>query len=288
MILITGANGQAGRAIIKSLLAKGEKIRAFVHKSEYIQEIKSLGEMEVIVGDMMNEELINEAFINVNKVYHICSAINPLEVEIGEKMIKAASQANVEHFVYHSVLHSVLKDMPHHEKKLMVEEKLIDSRIPYTIIQPAVFMQNILQSWKSLVEEGVFKQKFFANLKTRICMIDLDDLAEAASIILTNSDHIGATYELCGPENLSLSDMTAAMEQHLNCKIKVETIKDEIFSSQLRNHGARDYQINTLLKMFHHYNEYGFIGNPNTLTWILKRKPNNFSTFILRTLEKHM
>lgn len=285
MILITGANGQTGRAIIKALLSKGERIRAFVHTTEQIQEIKSLGQMEVVAGDMLDQKAVNEAFIGVSTVYHICPAVNPHEVEIGQMIIKAARLANVEHFVYHSVLHSVLQDMPHHQKKLMVEELLVDSGIPYTIIQPAVFMQNILMSWKLLSEKGIFQQKFFTTQETRICMIDLEDLAEAASIILTSPGHIGATYELCGPENLSLSDMKAAMEQHFGHKIKVEMPQDAMFAAQLKNLGVGDYQVNTLLKMFQHYNEHGFIGNPNVLTWILGRKPNNFSSFILRALK---
>jgi uncharacterized protein YbjT (DUF2867 family) len=285
MILITGANGQTGRAIIKALLSRGERIRAFVHTTEQIQEIKSLGEMEVATGDMMDQEAIDKAFIGVSAVYHICSAVNPDEVQIGETVIKAARLAKVEHFVYHSVLHSVLQDMPHHQKKLMVEELLVNSGIPYTIIQPAVFMQNILESWKLLNEKGIFRQKFFTTSETRMCMVDLEDLAEAASIILTSPGHTGATYELCGPENLSLSDMIAAMEQHFGREINVETPQDGMFAAQLKKLGVGDYQVNTLLKMFQHYNEHGFIGNPNVLTWILGRKPNDFSSFILRTLK---
>jgi uncharacterized protein YbjT (DUF2867 family) len=234
---------------------------------------------------MMDQRAVDEAFIGIRAVYHICSAVNPNEVEIGKIAINAARSAKIKHFVYHSVLHSILQDMPHHKKKHMVEELLVNSGVPYTIIQPAVFMQNILESWKLLCEEGIFRQNFFTSSETRMCLIDLQDLAEAASIILTSKEHIGATYELCGPENLSLSDMIAAMEQHFGREIKVETPKDEVFAAQLKGHGVREYQVNTLLKMFQHYNEHGFIGNSNTLTWILGGKPNDFSSFIHRTLQ---
>ncbi|WP_242839919.1 NmrA family NAD(P)-binding protein [Clostridium botulinum] len=135
--------------------------------------------MEVVAGDMMNQRDVEEAFIGVSAVYHICSAVNPNEVEIGQMAINAARKAKVEHFVYHSVLHSVLQDMLHHQKKLKVEELLVNSAIPYTIIQPAVFMQNILESWNSLSEKGIFQQKFFTTQETRMCMVDLEDLAEA-------------------------------------------------------------------------------------------------------------
>ena len=87
------------------------------------------------------------------------------------------------------------------------------------------------------------------------------------------------------PENLSLSDMTAVMGMLFGREIKVETPLDEMIATQLKKHGAGDYQVDTLLKMFHHYNEHGFIGNPNVLTWILGRKPNDFSSFIHRTMQ---
>jgi uncharacterized protein YbjT (DUF2867 family) len=285
MILITGANGKTGRAIIRALLSKGEDVRAFVHKAEQIPELKVLGVKEAVAGDMLNQETMNEVFTGIRAAYHICSAVNPDEVQIGQIAIKAARSANIEHFVYHSVLHSVLQDMPHHQKKLMVEGLLVNSGIPYTILQPAVFMQNILESWKLLDEKGIFLQKFFTTPETRMCMVDLEDLAEVASIILASSGHMGATYEICGTENLSLAVMITAMEQHFGREIKVETPQDELFAAQLRKHGAGDYQVDTLLKMFQHYNQYGFTGNPNVLTWILGRKPNDFSSFIFRTIQ---
>ena len=285
MILVTGANGQVGRAIIKALLSKGEQIRAFVFRNEHVQEIKKLGEMDVAVGDMLNQEDLDRAFSGVNRVYHICSAINPDEVLIGEMVINAARKANVKHFVFHSVLHSVLQEMPHHQKKLIVEQLVVDSGIPYTIVQPTVFMQNIFESWNSIVEKGVFVQKFFTTPNTRMCLVDLDDVAEAAAIILTSSDHFNASYEFSGSENLSLQDMVEVMGQCLNREIKVETLSDEMLSSQLRKFGADDYRVNTLLKMFHHYNEHGFYGNPNILKWMIGRKPNDFITFFKRALE---
>lgn len=286
MILITGANGKTGRAIIRALSSKGEEVRAFVHKAEHIQELKSLGVKEVAAGDMMDQEAMNEAFKGIRAAHHICSAVNPDEVSIGQIAINAARSARIEHFVYHSVLHSVLQDLPHHQKKLMVEEMVVNSGIPYTIIQPAILMQNILQGWKLLSEEGIFEQRFFRSKETRICMVDLEDLAEAASIILTKPGHTGATYEICGPENLSMADMLVALKQNLEREVKVQTTPDELWAAQLKKHGLGDYQINALLTMFHHYNEHGFAGNPNVLTWLLGRRPNDFASFIHRTMQE--
>lgn len=287
MILITGANGQTGRAIIRALSSKGEEIRAVVHRTQHIQELKLLGVKEVVAADMMDQEAMNEAFQGIRAAYHICSAVNPDEVRIGQIAINAATRsARIEHFVYHSVLHSVLQDLPHHQKKLVVEEMVVNSGIPYTIMQPAILMQNILQVWKLLTEEGLFAQRFFKSNDTRVCMVDLEDLAEAASIIITKPGHTGATYEICGPENLSMADMLTAFKQSLGREVKFQTSPDDLWAAQMQKHGLGEYQINTLLTMFHHYNEHGFAGNPNALTWLLGRRPNDFTSFMHRTLQK--
>jgi len=287
MILITGANGQTGRAIMRSLLRKGAPIRALVHKPEQVDALKSLGIIDVVVGDIMDERDVNRAFNGVDSVYHICSAFNLFEVEIGDKMINAALKNKIEHFVYHSVLHPILQDMPHHQKKLKVEELLVNSGVPYTIIQPAVLMQNIFESWNLIMKDGIFLQKFYTSQHTRICMVDLDDVAEAVSIIITESGIKGATYELCGSENLSLADIKQIIEEYIGHSITVDFLQDDIIIEQLKNHGAGDYQVNTMLKMFQHYNNSGFIGNPSVLMWILGRKPSDLLSFCKRELSIH-
>ena len=286
MILITGANGKTGRAIIQALLSKGAEVRALVHKADQVHGLKSLGVKEVVASDMMDQEAMNEAFKGIQAAYHICPAVNPDELRIGELAVKAARSAKIEHFVYHSVLHSILQDLPHHQKKLMVEELVVNSGLPYTITQPAILMQNILEGWKLLIEEGIFEQRFFTSEETRICMVDLEDLAEAVSMILMKPGHTGATYELCGPENLSMDDMLSALKQNLEREVKAQTTPDEIWAARLKKHGLGDYQINTLLTMFHHYNNHGFAGNPNVLTWLLGRRPNDFAAFIQRTIQE--
>ena len=176
--------------------------------------------------------------------------------------------------------------MPHHQKKLMVEELLVDSGLPYTVIQPAVFMQNILESWKSLNENGIFKQRFFTSPDTRMCLLDLDDLAEAVSIILTSKGFTGSTYELCGSENLSLSDMLSIMEKHFGHEIKAERTDDETYAEQLKKVGVGDYQASTLLKMFRHYNEHGFVGNSNVCNMDIGQKAKRFFIFHTKNIEK--
>ena len=203
MILVTGAAGKTGQAVIRALAIKGEPVRALVRRPGQIQGIMDLGAREAAAGDMRSRAPMEQVTQGVRAIYHICPNMSPDEVAIGQTVIAAAQSAGVEHFVYHSVLHPQTEAMPHHWLKLRVEEQLFESGLAYTILQPAAYLQNILAHWDQIVEQGVYPIPYAA--ETRLGMVDLEDVAAAAAIVLTEPGHEGATYELSGPEP-SVSD----------------------------------------------------------------------------------
>jgi len=136
MILVTGAGGKTGRTLVKAL-SKVESVCAFVHREEHVSVLKSLGAEKVIVSDMRDESAIRSAMQGVRSVYHICPNMNPDEAVIGKLVIAAGRESDVEHFVYHSVLHPQAEKMNHHWQKLRVEEMIFESGLPFTILQPA-------------------------------------------------------------------------------------------------------------------------------------------------------
>src|SRR5690349_8108740 len=113
MILITGAGGKTGRSLVKAL-SKAEGVCAFVYHEEDVHVLKSLGAEKVIVGKMQNAPAMRAAMQGIRAVYHICPNMNPDETLIGRLVIREASEAGIEHFVYHSVLHPQTQKMNHH------------------------------------------------------------------------------------------------------------------------------------------------------------------------------
>ena len=91
--------------------------------------------------------------------------------------------------------------MPHHWSKLPVEEMLFSSALDVTILQPTAYMQNCLSEWDRMVGSGIYRVPY--PVETRLSLVDLDDVAEAAAIVLSDADHSGATYELVGTPPLS-------------------------------------------------------------------------------------
>jgi uncharacterized protein YbjT (DUF2867 family) len=203
--------------------------------------------------------------------------MHPEEVLIGKRVIQAAQEAGVSHFVYHSVLHPALEAMPHHWNKLRVEEMLIESGLPFTVLQPAAYMQNVLAERESMFNEGIFRVPY--SVTARISMVDLLDVAEAARIVLTAGGHEGAIYELAGPEALTQEEVAGIIGEVVGRPVTAEEVRLEAGAKKT---GLSDYGVETLLKMFRHYAAHGFVGNPRVLGWLLGRPPADFRAFALR------
>ena len=114
----------------------------------------------------------------------------------------------------HSVLHPQVEAMPHHWHKMRVEERLSNRGWPYTILQPAAYMQNILAHRESIVEHGCLPGALRA-LSTRMSLVDLEDVAEAAPSSSPNAGHVGATYELVGKEAMTQTEVASVLGRSL-------------------------------------------------------------------------
>ena len=278
MILVTGATGKTGQAVIRALASQGGAVRALAHKSEQVEHLRSLGAQEVVVGDMLSQVFFEEATHGIQSVYHICPNVDPYETVIGAFAIQAARHAGVEHFVYHSVLHPQTENMPHHWKKMRVEELLLESGLGFTILQPTSYMQNVLAYWDRIMGEHVYAVPY--PVETRLSMVDLDDVAEAVAQVLTQPGHLAAIYELVGNAPISQTEIAQTLSEKLGFTVQAEALSLETWESQTRRLGIGDYQVETLLKMFQYYEKFGLPGNPQVLTWLLGRKPVSFAGFI--------
>jgi uncharacterized protein YbjT (DUF2867 family) len=280
MILVTGTAGKTGREVLQALHAKGEPLRALVHRPEQVDIVQSLGVQDAVVGDMASQADMARVFQGVRKVYHICPNVSPQEEAIGETVIAAATSAGVEHFVYHSVLHPQTKAMPHHWQKLRLEERLIACGLPFTILQPAVYMQNILAQRQAIGAQGVYPVPYPA--KTRLSLVDLQDVAQAAARVLTEPGHEYATYQLAGTLGLSQDEVAACLSRRIGHPVAVEVIPLPEWEEQARARGLDDYQVAALIRMFRYYAQHGLPGNPRVLSWLLGRPPTTLESFLER------
>jgi uncharacterized protein YbjT (DUF2867 family) len=165
---------------------------------------------------------------------------------------------------------------------MRVEEMIFESGLPFTILQPAPYMQNLLASWHSIAAEGVLRVPY--SVHSKFSFVDLEDIAEAARFVLTEPDHVDAIYELAGTPPLSHEQAAAIFARVLDRPVRAE--REDLRHWKLRAGGLSEYARENVVRMFGYYDRWGLAGNPNVLRWILKREPSSLEKFVRRTWEE--
>jgi uncharacterized protein YbjT (DUF2867 family) len=152
LVLVTGATGNQGGAVVQALLTQSHQVRALTRNSASpdAQRLSEQG-VEIAVGEFSDYDSLVRAVSGVDAVY----AMNtPLEQGVeketaqGIAVTDAAKAAGVGHLVYSSVISADrVTGIPHFDSKYAVEKHIKSSAVPYTIIAPVFFMDNLLQPW---------------------------------------------------------------------------------------------------------------------------------------------
>lgn len=280
MILLTGASGRTGKQILSALVKRDQLVRAFIRDEKKSAAVKNMGARDVMVGDLESTESIEAAVQGCRALIHVGPPMHPQEIKITKALLQAALESSVERFVYYSVMHPLRRDVRHHRLKLDAEEQVIESGLPYTIVQPIRYMQHLDPIWSKVINDGVHAMPF--NVDVKFNVVDLADLAEATAVVATNPFHDYATYELAGPESLSQTDMATIISEVLGKEVRAECVPISAMEHKARSGGASDDRVEQMRAMNEHYDQYGFLGNPNVLQWILRRPPTSFRQYVER------
>jgi uncharacterized protein YbjT (DUF2867 family) len=189
----------------------------------------------------------------------------------------------VERFVFHSVLHPQIEAMPHHWQKLRVEELLFESGLSFTVLQPTIYMQNILANWDQ-IKNGVYPIPYAP--ETRLSMVDLEDVAQVAAMVLTQPGHHGAVYELVGVSAITQIEVANILSEQLNRPVIAKMIPLDEWERNARASSMGEYQATTLMKMFRYYERHGFVGNSNVLSFLLQKRPASFGDFVRKVVKE--
>jgi uncharacterized protein YbjT (DUF2867 family) len=282
-VLVTAGFGNQARSVIPRLGAAGFGVRAMRARDRPGPGPLDLGAHEVVVGDAANPRDAFEALQGVHAVYHVGPTFHPLERQMGFNIIEQAGKAGVEHFVFSSVLHPILTGLPQHAIKRDIEERLLESGLNFTILQPSDYMQMSAQGY--LADHGIFIVSF--DLDNRQALVDLDDVAEVLARVLREGPaHYGATYELTSNDNLTAHEIAAALSQATGRKVNAAQIptSDEQLAGffGVTDLATVSYQVNTLRTVSAWYDKFDFIGNANVLRMLLGREPTSYLEFARR------
>ncbi len=273
-VLVIGAAGKTGRAVTRALVGRGVRVRAAVRPGStsrpYAAELAS-----PVTVDLETGSGLGDAMAGADAVSHLAPNVHPGEVDIARRVVESAWGAGVSQFVFHSVLHPHDAAMPHHLRKGEAE-KVIRARLPRaTVLRPAAYHQNLVDGALS----GRISVPY--SLDVPFTNVDLDDVAEVAARVLTETGHEGRTYTLVGTERQSVRELADEASGLLGHEVVSERIA---LSEWLAGPGSTldDARRAALMAMFEAYDHVGFADSSGDLAMLLGRPPSTWRDVLRR------
>jgi uncharacterized protein YbjT (DUF2867 family) len=246
-ILVTGATGNTGRAIVAELVRRGAPVRAMVRAEA--DRGKLPAGVAVAVADFDDPAAIATALRGTRRAYLVTPSSERAEAQ-QQGFADLAAQAGVGHLVVLSQLaadeKSPVRFLRYHAA---AERHIEDLGIGYTFLRPNLFFQGLLPFAPVIAAEG----RFYAPIgDARVSAVDVRDIAAVAAAALTETGHEGATYTITGPEAITHADMAAALTSALGRDVAFADVPPEMFAGSLRGI-LPPWQIDGLLEDYAHY-----------------------------------
>ena len=217
MILIAGATGHLGTALVELLTLHGRRVRLLTRDPSRARRLLAK-DHELVTGDVCKPPSLTSALVGVETVVSAVTGFGPggggpraVDLHGNENLIAAAEAAEVKHFILVS-MYGARPDHPLelYRAKFFAEERLRKSRLAWTIIRPTVFMEL----WAGIVGDSLIKNgkaTVFGRGDNPINLVSVRDVARFVEMAVVDPRLRGATLDVGGPENLTLNDVVETL-----------------------------------------------------------------------------
>jgi uncharacterized protein YbjT (DUF2867 family) len=223
-VLVFGATGTHGGAVARGLLAADFPVSAFVRdrRSQRSQALARAG-AKLIVGDLGDPSSIEQALASVPVAYAVTTPFErgaDEEARHGEAIIAAAVRAQLPWLIFASVAAAARAPVPHFKSKARIEEQLRAAPVPWTILAPSYFYENVLGSAES-IRAGALPMPLPAD--TPLDQVALKDLGALVAVVLERRDeHLSTRIDVA-----SYAPTPGEMAQALGVRAE-QTPREEI------------------------------------------------------------
>jgi uncharacterized protein YbjT (DUF2867 family) len=222
-ILLAGGTGTVGRHIVKGLVARGLSPRVLSRDPDNARRL--LGDsVEIVHGDLMNPASLSDALRGVEVAY-VATTPGPELVAQEVHFVDAARAAEVRRVVKLSGYGTDVATDRIHRWHAASEQRLESSGLGYVILQPVMFMSNLLWEAES-IKRGVIASAFGDG---RMSFVDPSDVAEVAVVALTIPDLANGVWGFGGPEALSYDDVAATFSRVLGRRVEHVRLDEQAF-----------------------------------------------------------
>jgi uncharacterized protein YbjT (DUF2867 family) len=224
-VLVTGATGRVGRAVVDLLLDAGISVRALTHRPEAASTLPT--SVDVVIGDLTAPESLDRALHGVGAVLLVWTA-PPATAPAVVQRLATRAQRVVFLSAPHQTPHPFFQQ-PNPMAKLFagIEQLIEAAELESTIIRPGVFASNALFWWAPAIRaDGVVRWPYAA---AETAPVDDRDVAAVIARTLYQDGHVGGDYVLTGPESLSQAEQVSIIGDVLGRPIRFEELSPDEF-----------------------------------------------------------
>src|SRR5262249_8072248 len=261
---------------IRQLTAMGQRVRVLIRKPAEAAKLDG-SNIEVAVGDFDKPETLEAALQGVEKAL-LLTPVAERFVQWQKDFIEAAQRAKIKHLVKFSGMgadaHSPSGLLKFHAE---TDDILRSSGVPFTILQPNSFHQNVLSFANTIKAQG----EFYWPLKNAAqSTVDIRDISAVAAKVFTNSGHEGKSYVITGPEALTFQQVAEKLSSVLGRKIQYVDVPISAAADGMRKSGMPDWNVQAVSDLL----AYFATGAAATVTDIVSRllgpPPTSFPQFV--------
>ncbi len=282
MILVIGATGLVGSAVVKQLSTKEVPVRLFVRNLEKAKSLNLAG-VELAEGNFEDLRTLDVAMRGVERVF-LLTPQHPQQARHQGDIIEAAQRAGVKHIVKLSTIACNPDSVSFVARShWQTEQQLEQSGLSYTMLQPHQFMQQSLERMgPSVAESGVFTTPVAT---AKISMIDVRDIAAVAVAALTGEGHAGKRYHITGPEALSAADMAERYTAILGKPVTYKAITLEEYQTNLQRQGLPPHLVTHLVEINRFFLAGGNEAVSDVVYKITGQPPRTFEQCVRESLQ---
>ncbi len=242
-ILVTGATGTVGSALVPALLERGARVRAMTRSTE-----RTVHGAETVVADLRDPGTVAAALDDVDTVF-----LNSPSAEDAARLQSRFLDLAVTGGVSRVVLLSQYGARPDSPVRFLrwhaeVENHLHRLGISATILRPNLYLQSLL-AFTGTISQGVLAAPVG---DAAVSAIDTRDVADAAAAALTTTGHDGRTYTLTGPRPVTHGDIAAALGGATGVPVAFHDLPPAQFAAALEAYVPR-WQLDGLVEDYAHY-----------------------------------
>ena len=277
-VLISGANGDTGRAAVRESIALGLDVRAMVHKKDARSEpLEKLG-AEVVVGDLLEINTVRAAMNGVDAAYLVWP-VQPGLIHVTVNFAQAAKEAGVKTIINLSQRSADRESKSDACRDSFIAEQVLNwSGVPVIHLRPTYFLEWLLYPWQlPYLQQGVLR---IPAGRGRHSPIAADDQGRAiAALLKTPEQHLGATIPLSGPVEMDHEQMAAELTQALGRKITFQNPPIDEYCASLETMGVPPYVVQHLRGAMADYQKGHMSGADNNVEELTGRRSMTVAEF---------